>query len=184
MAVSGSRREYEIKVLDVDVREVKRRLKELGARRTRSIRYTRLMWHLWCTKKEYGWLRLRTDGRTHTLALKQNIGKAISGTKEYEVEIGDFKEMTRVLCKTPPGALYEENTRELYVLDGAEVTIDKWPDILAYVEIEGSSPKHVMALYKKLWIKGIYFGNRTTGIVYGHYGLDIDKIERERNSKN
>lgn len=183
MAVSKSRQEYEIKVLDVDVKEVRNRLKALGARKIRHIHYTRLVFPLWHTAEEHGWIRLRTDGKITTLTLKENRGKAISGTKEYEVKVDDFRETARILCKAFPNGTYEENLRELYALDGAEITIDSWPDIPPYVEIEGSSPKHVMKLYKKLDIKGLYFGNRTTGVVYDHYGLDWEKIFIERNAK-
>jgi adenylate cyclase class 2 len=45
---------------------------------------------------------------------------------------------------------YQENKRISYILDDLEIEIDFWPQIPAYIEIEGNSINDVENIVKKL----------------------------------
>jgi predicted adenylyl cyclase CyaB len=175
--------EFELKIIDVNPNEVRTQLKKLGAKHMANLHYKRLVFPLKAKKGTAKWFRLRTDDKKHTLTLKINKGKAISSTKEYEVMIDDFREAARLLCAAFQERYYEENSRELYSLDKAEITIDKAPFIPHYVEIEAKNEKEVNRVYGKLKIGGKRFGNVPTSVVYKHYGLDAFEVAKRNESK-
>ena len=45
---------------------------------------------------------------------------------------------------------YQETKRELWTLDGVEITIDEWPFLEPFVEVEGESEECVMRVSRKL----------------------------------
>ena len=132
--------------------------------------------------KKIKWIRLRTDGRKHTITFKEQIGSGINQTTEYETEVMDFKIAAKILCKAMNKCLYSESTRIPYTLKGAEITIDKAPLIPWYVEVEGKSEKHVRSVQKLLDIKGKDVGNIAGSKVYELYGMDYVKVAK-RNDK-
>jgi adenylate cyclase class 2 len=72
---------------------------------------------------------------------------------------------------------YQENKRSLYLFEGAEISIDEWPQIPPYVEIEANTAKEVFMIAKKLgYNKGSVTGLNTQK-VYEHYGMDLRSIE-------
>jgi len=46
--------------------------------------------------------------------------------------------------------MYQETKRELWILDGAEVTIDEWPFLEPLVEVENDSEENVRLVSEKL----------------------------------
>lgn len=85
------------------------------------------------------WIRLRTDGKTSTLTIKEIVDKnEIDGTNEIEIEVSSFENANKILNELGYVARnYQENKRIKYTLDGVEIDIDFWPLIPPYVEIEG-----------------------------------------------
>ena len=72
---------------------------------------------------------------------------------------------------------YQESKRELWVFDEVEITIDEWPFLEPFVEVEGISEEIVKSISEKLnfdWQEAI-FG--AAGKVYNKkYGIEEEKV--------
>ncbi len=172
-------RESEIEILDVDRREVVARLRQLEARREGVHRFRRMEFLIeGDAHGRHSWARVRTDGKETTITLKETRGRAgFTSMKEYEVRASDFDEAVRImgrLAGTMP--LYFENEREAFRLGDAYITIDKWPAIPAFVEIEAPTMARVKAVYKHLGIKGNFVGNESIHRIYERYGLNFREV--------
>jgi adenylate cyclase class 2 len=85
------------------------------------------------------------------MSVKEMPGGGIETQKEAMVTLTDFDEGVALLkalgCKEKA---YQETRRELWMLDGVEVTIDEWPFLDLMVEIEGKNEAEVRAAAEKL----------------------------------
>lgn len=134
--------EYEATYTNIDKDEVCGRLKEAGATLARpEYLQKRVVFNVPSGLGiKGGWLRVRDEGNRITMSLKIVDGEGIESQKEVLLEVNNFDQAEELL--TLLGAskkAYQENTRELWMLDGVEVTIDEWPFLEPFVEIEGGS---------------------------------------------
>jgi adenylate cyclase class 2 len=94
---------------------------------------------------------VRDEGDKNTLTLKIIDGEKIEDQKEISLVIDSLEEASELLsvmgCRKKA---YQESKRELWLLDGVEVTIDEWPYLDPYVEIEGVSEQLVKDASVKL----------------------------------
>lgn len=91
-----------------------------------------------------GWLRVRQEADGVTMSLKIVDGDKIENQKEVELRIDDYKQGVEFLLAI--GARhksYQETKRELWNFMDTEVTIDTWPGLSSFVEIEGNSEETV-----------------------------------------
>lgn len=140
-------------------------------------------------KRENEWIRLRTNGKTTTLTIKNIQNKSVSGTKECEIEVSDFETTNELLNKLGYHARSsQENRRIRYILNDVEIDIDFWPKIPTYVEFEAKSEQKIIDILNLL---GFDYSLATTkGVVeiYKHYDLDIyslpQKLSLEESRKN
>ena len=157
--------EYEVRILDIDVKEIKSKLDKLAKFEWDHIqkRYV----YDFIPKQDNKWIRLRTNGSKSTLTIKNLVTSEIDGTQELEIRVDDF------------------DRRIQYTLNGVEIDIDYWPLIPTYLEIEGPSEEDV---YNTLELLGIDKKDSTTRDVEGiylDYGYSIKeiydlKLEEER----
>ena len=171
-----SKIEYEVRVLEINVEEIKEKLNKLNAVLVEDVLQKRYVYDFNPINPSK-WIRLRTNGLKTTLTIKNIESQDISGTKEIEIEVSDFdttNEMLKELGYNPKGK--QENKRIKYELNGVEIDIDTWPKIPTYLEIEGKSEKEV---YDILNLLGIPKENATTldvqGIYEKVYGIDLKK---------
>lgn len=180
-------KESEIAILDVDKKEVKRRLRELHAKHTGTYDFRRMEFLLkGSVKGTHSWGRIRTDGKKTTITLKEMHGKGgFTSMNEYEVNVDDFEETMRIMNKLINSRIvtYFENKREAYSLGKAQVTIDKWPEIPTFVEIEAPSMKEVKAAYRLLGINGRMIGNSPIHKIYDLYGLKFKEVMAKNEPK-
>lgn len=169
-------KEIELKILDVNVGEVRHRLAALNAKKVGVYNFKRLVFPIKSRKGYQAWMRLRTDGKKTTLTMKKQRGDALTSTMEWEVMVSAFEDTARMLCSALKKFYYVENHREEYALEGTQVTIDRWPMLPALVEIEGSSERKVMDVYRRLGISGRAVGNISAEKVYRLYGIDSTKV--------
>ncbi len=169
--------EIELRILNINVEEIKQKLELLGAEKVGEAQQRRYVYDF-TPKKENSWVRLRTNGKKTTLTIKEINNDTIDGTEELEVEVSDFDETNSILAKlgySPRN--YQENNRISYKLDGVDIEIDSWPLIPTYLEVEGSSIEEVEAIVKKLG----FTMEQTTAIntikIYKQYGIDLDSIK-------
>ncbi len=135
--------EFEARVLEINKDELEKRLKELGAQKIADFDYKRRVYDF-NPKTNNKWIRLRTDGTTTTLTIKEVVTKSIDGTKETEIKVSDFEETNKILNELGYTAhTYQENKRTRYLLNGVEIDIDTWPFIPTYVEIEGKDSTEI-----------------------------------------
>jgi adenylate cyclase class 2 len=85
------------------------------------------------------------------MRVKSIEGEGIESQKESCVTVDSFKQAESLLTQLGcDRKAYQETKRELWMLDGVEVTIDTWPFLEPFVEVEGSSEAVVQAVAEKL----------------------------------
>lgn len=173
--------EYEIRILEINVEKLIRRIEEAGAVYVGKFDYRRYVYGF--NPKVYEkWIRLRTDGNESTLAIKEIKDYTISGTKEKEIAVSDFDTTNEILNDLGYHAeSYQENKRIRYMLEDVEIDIDTWPLIPTYVELEGKSEQQIYKVLDKLQIgREKIVTLDVEGIFREIYGIDISKISELR----
>lgn len=145
--------EYEVRIVKIDVNELKKKLMELGAIKEGEYNYKRYIYYP-DSNANNKWMRLRTDGKNTTLTIKECTEKTISGTKELEIGVSNLED-TKLLLKQLgyESSKYMENKRERYILENVEIDFDTWPMIETFLEIEANSEEEVLNAVKKLGFK-------------------------------
>lgn len=170
--------EYEVRFLEIDKDKILKRLKELGAKEIGNWLQVRKTYDLIQPQKN-SWLRLRTNGKTTTLTVKEINSDKIDGTNETEVIVDDFNEMDKILTKIGLKARnYQENYRQQFQYKNSEIDIDSWPLIPTYLEIEGKNEEIIKEICSDLELdykKSITMD--VTDIYKKVYNIDILKIK-------
>jgi|SRR3989344_3432003 len=129
-------------------------------------------------RKVGGWVRVRDEGKKITLSYKQLVDRSLHGTKETVVVVNDFNQTVELLKDI--GLIeksYQETKREVWQLNGCEITIDTWPWISPFTEIEGQNEDDIKECANKL---GFNWDNALHGSVENiyqeEYGVTEDKI--------
>jgi len=178
LSSTAMKTEFEVKILDIDVDEIARKLDKLKAKKISDRMQMRYVYDIDPNNKS-SWIRLRNDGKKTTLTIKSIEHDNIDGTKEIEVEVDDFDVTNKILEGIGFKAkAYQENRRISYGLGKAEVDIDFWPRIPAYLEVEGDSAEDVKEAVAKLGFKMSDTTSINTLYVYKKYGIDSSKIKR------
>lgn len=116
--------EYEVRVLEIDVEEMIKKIEDMGAKKIGEYEQKRYVYDI-KPAEEGKWIRLRTNGKKATITYKDIVSKTIDGTKEIEVTVDDFETTNEFLEKI--GFIhknYQENRRIQYELDGIEIDFD------------------------------------------------------------
>jgi adenylate cyclase class 2 len=168
--------EFELRILDIDVDDVKRRLEQIGATCVAERSMRRKVYDF--DENPNAWLRLRETGEKVELTIKEIESETIDGTKELEIEVSDFETTAKILEKLGfTHKSIQENKRVSYRKGDVMFEIDFWPRIPPYLEIEGPSKEAVEAAVKELG----FTLDQTTGMgnqaIYDHYGIDIRKLK-------
>ena len=145
--------EYEATFIDINKDEYRKILKRAGAKLIKpEFIQKRIVFNLPKGHEiKGGWLRVRDEGDKITMSLKIVNGNKIENQKEICLKIDDLEKGAEFLSKIGCGRkAYQENKRELWILGGVEITLDEWPFLEPYIEIEGSSEKKVKAAAKKI----------------------------------
>jgi adenylate cyclase class 2 len=170
--------EYECTLLEVDKKRLEEKLTFIGAEKIGDYTQKRYTYDF-NPKLDSKWIRLRTNGKKSTLTIKNVVDKTvIGGTQELEIEVSDF-EMTNLILEEM-GYMhrnYQENTRTLYKIGDVEVSIDKWPMIPEYAEIEGKTEEEVKNVIEQLNVDYKITNLDVSSIYEQIYGIDILKIK-------
>jgi len=169
-------KEFETKVLDINVNEIEKKLKKLGAKKEPEVLMKRWVFDIDPSKDE--WIRLRDEGKKIIISYRYKSGTGISETEEIEVEVANFEKAAKILSKLQfKGKYYQENKRILYTFDDIEFAIDSWPKIPPYLEIESSSEEKVKQGLKLLGLEDKDIGNPPVKDVFSRYGIDIHSFK-------
>ncbi|MFK0096769.1 CYTH domain-containing protein [Streptomyces sp. NPDC091040] len=169
--------EYEAKALDIDIRDITRRILGAGGVEATPRRLMRRYVYDTIPPVPGRWVRLRDTGDSTTLCVKEITTDAVDGTRETEVVVDDFTEAAALLHLAglvPRG--YQENRRTSYRLDAVRLEIDEWPRIPPYLEIEGDDAEQVWEAAAALGLPPDRLTSLNTTKVYALYGIDLDVI--------
>ncbi|MCC7569829.1 CYTH domain-containing protein [Candidatus Micrarchaeota archaeon] len=171
--------EYETQILGIDKQKIIDKLIGLGAKETPEILQKRWVFDIECLNHENPgmgeWIRLRKVGEKTTITYKNKRGTAVDETQEIEIEVEDFEKSAEILSKLScfSGKYYQENKRHRFVLENVEFTIDTWPKIPSFLEIEGKTEKDVEKGIEMLDLKGKESGHLGLINIYQKYGIDL-----------
>jgi len=172
--------EYEAKFINIDKNKAREKLKTVGAKLINpEFLQKRVVFYLPTGHEiQGGWLRVRNEADKITMSLKVVNGSNIEDQKEICIKIDNFEEAVTFLqtigCKKKS---YQENKRELWMFEGVEITIDEWPFIEPFIEIESNSEEKVKEATRKL---GFNYAEALFGatdiICQKKYGISLDVI--------
>lgn len=124
-----------------------------------------------------GWIRVRDEGNKVTLSYKQLHDRTLHGTKEVTVVVDGFETTCTFLESIGlVSDAYQETKREKWLYNRVEITIDTWPWIPSFIEIEGPSEDSVREVAAKL---GFDWEHAMHGSVEAVYQLHYDVTEAD-----
>lgn len=97
------------------------------------------------------WGRVRQESDKVTMTVKEIRGPGINDIYEAELVVNDFDAASAFFeaCDIPAKA-FQENMREVWGRNNVEVTIDTWPGLNPFVEIEAETEEIVRGVSKEL----------------------------------
>lgn len=175
--------EYECKFYPVNKEEYRKKLESLGAVLTiperkmiRTIADSILNPML--TKNNY--IRVRQEGNLIRLSYKTTADQTgnLTDQKEIDVEVSDFDKTVKIFESLGLKFGYiQETLREEWEYKGAQITIDTWPGLDTYSEIETTSEekvKEIAADFGFDWNKKII---TAAAEIYSRvYKIEIDEV--------
>ena len=128
-----------------------------------------------------GWIRVRDEGEGKiTLSYKRTIDRTLHGTKEICLDVSDFETMCNLfLAIGLESKSYQETKREKWEIDDVEVTIDTWPWIPTFVELESLSEEKLKTAAARM---GFNWSDAMHGAVGAAYQKYFDITEEDLNS--
>lgn len=175
--------EFEAKFFPVNKDEYREKLKSVGAKLTIPERkMIRIVGdrRVNPTLPAHTNIRIRDEGNLVRMSLKtmaDENGK-LSDQKELDVEVSDFEKTVEIL--ETAGIKFnrrQETLREEWEYKGAQITIDTWPGLNPYSEIEADSEEKVKEIAEELvfdWNKKII--TPAPEIFAKVYGMDIEDV--------
>lgn len=172
--------EIEAKFLNIDLDEIREKLKAAGAKLEHPMSLMRRKnfdFNDLSLEKIGGWVRLRDEGDKITLAYKQLNHRGLDGTKEVSVEVSDFDETSLLLEQIGlEQKSYQETKRESWTIQGVQVELDEWPWVKPFIEIE--APNETL-LYDIADILGVNRADALHGSVEIVYQQEYDVTDAE-----
>lgn len=173
--------EYEATFTNINKGEIRRELEASGAELLRpEFLQKRCTFELPAGHEiPDGYLRVRDEQDKITLSLKVvKENGSIEQQQEIELKVDKFQDACDLLetigCEK---RAYQESKRELWELDNVQITIDEWPFLEPFVEIEGESEKAVKAVAERLGFDyaEAFFGS-VTGLYVKRYDISEDRV--------
>jgi adenylate cyclase class 2 len=112
-------------------------------------------------RKDGAWIRVRDEGENKiTLSYKKLIDRTLHGTKEITLDVSNFEAMCSFLQACGfDNKSYQETKREKWIFKKTEITIDTWPWIPTFVEIESENEEEIREVSNLLgfdWNKALH----------------------------
>ena len=171
--------EIEASFLDVNKDDLREKLKVAGAE---CIKPEIMMRRTVFDSGPHSFARVRDEGDKIVMTYKNFEDEdSIMGVKEVNLIVNNYDDAVKFIagCGLEQKAV-QETYRETWILDGVEITIDTWPWIPTYTEIEGPSEEAVWSVSERLGFKkeDAMFG--AVDKIYNHYyGVDMDIVDFE-----
>ena len=169
--------EIECRILEINPEEIQQKLLEIGAEKVIERKMKRYVYEI-DSSDEHTWIRLRDNGKTVTLAVKEIHTDKIDGTKEIEIEVSDFEKTNTILNKLKYiHKAYQENKRISYKFKNVEVEVDFWPRIPPYIEFEAKSEKEIEEVVNLLGFKMADTTCLNNIKIYEKYGINLHEYK-------
>lgn len=172
--------ECEASFYDINKDEIRQKLLELNANRVVFERIMRRV-NYFIPEVKNGWMRVRDEGAKITMSIKQWHGETIDDQKEVCLQVDSFEEALNFLDVLGfKRKSYQETLREEWDYHGVQITIDTWPGLKPFVEIEAENETIVKDVTKKLGLdyNDAIFG--PVGVLYDRYlGISEKEINDE-----
>jgi adenylate cyclase class 2 len=147
-------KEIEVKILEINVEEVEKKLKKMGAEKVFDNEVVSIYFDFKdkSLEKVGKILRLRQKGDEVVLTYKEFISQDEAKIMdEYELSVSDFETMKRIFEGIGLFPLYEfRKHRKTYELKQIHFEIDRYPDVPAFLEIEAPDLKTIDELISEL----------------------------------
>lgn len=172
--------EYEATFRNINKEEIRKKLRSVGATLVKpEFLQKRVVFNLPKGHEvKGGWVRVRDESDKITMSFKVVDGDKIENQKEICLVVDNFQNaetfLTGIGCVKKS---FQENKREKWLLDETEITLDEWPFLEPFVEIEGKSEESVRKVSEKLgfnYDKAV-FGS-TDVLISQKYGISEDDI--------
>ncbi len=176
--------EYEATFLNIDKSEMRKKLEKAGAKLVKAEFLQKRTVFLLPKSNEIegAWIRVRDEQDKITMSVKICARtEKIEDQKEIEFKISDFKKANDFLetigCQKKA---FQESKREIWQFKDVEISLDEWPFLEPFVEIESSNEEKVKEFAEKL---GFDYKNArfcSTDYLYSEkYNLPLDLINNE-----
>jgi len=178
--------EFEVKFYPVNKEEYRNKLTLLGARcifPERKMRRSIFDGRNYPGQFKCDYIRVRDEGSLISISAKTHAreGGKVADQKEVEIDVSDYDKAVEIVKLMGFKVdRYQESLRESWDYDGVEITIDTWPGLEPYTEIEAESEKQVRKVAKELgfdWEKKIV--TAVVEIMSKVYGLTVDEVLRK-----
>lgn len=171
--------EIEATFLEVDKDDIRAKLQNLGGKLIQPETLMRRV--VFDLHSKHAFARVRDEGNRIVLTYKNHHNDTLTGTEEINVEVSNYDNTIAILKACGLRAKSDEDSyRETWELDDTEITIDTWPWIPTYIEIEGPSADSVEAVATKL---GYNMQDAVIGSVDSvyklYYDVDSDLINEQ-----
>jgi len=147
-------KEIEIKILEINVEEVEKKLKKMGAEKVFEGKVISIYFDFSdkSLEKKGKILRLRQKEDKVILTYKELISQDEAKIMdEYELEVDDFSSMKRIFEGIGFSPLYEfKKKRITYELNQIHFEIDEYPDVPAFLEIEAPNLDAIYEMVSEL----------------------------------
>jgi len=146
--------ELEAKFTDIEPAKTRLVLKKAGAVLVHPEILMRRKVYEHTTNKQNDWFRVREEYGKITLSYKKLVNRTLHGTQDITYTVPDFEQACRFLEAAQLKFIsYQETKRETWKLGGVEITIDTWPWIPTFVEIEAGDEPTLKTTAEKLGFK-------------------------------
>jgi adenylate cyclase, class 2 len=145
--------EYEIKVLGIEPEAIRETLEKEWAQCLQPLRRMQRYAFAHPTNKN-AYIRIRQEGDKCTTTYKEHDdNQAVDSVYEIDVVIDNPEGMRNIYLKCGlREKAFQETYRESWVLDGVDVTIDRWPGLRPFIEVEGHDAASVNRIITRLWL--------------------------------
>ena len=128
----------------------------------------------------HGWIRVRDEGNKVTLTYKKLKDRTVNGTVDITVIVDSYDKTCALLEEmTLPFKSYQETKRETWKLGETEITIDTWPWIPTFVEIESLNETDLWSVAERLGLdKKLAMHGSVETVYQQHYDVTEDEIDQ------
>ncbi|HSE56547.1 MAG TPA: class IV adenylate cyclase [Candidatus Paceibacterota bacterium] len=174
--------EVEAKFPNIDITKIRAQLETLGATLEHPeilMRRKNFDYEDWRLQKIGGWIRVRDEGNKVTMSYKQLNDRTLHGTQEVNLVVDDFDKACNFLSSIGlQEKSYQETKREKWLYKNVEITIDTWPWVPPFIELEGPTEEMLKSIAKDLeldWNQAMHGSVET--IYQMHYNFTEEEID-------